>query len=137
TSVTLLLEYRTFDLLSMIDKHSRADVALKIRDEDIDEGKELIDEFGYEIFPAIRMRYMSTNEIGEFVQLGKGQDHMGRSGRGHGKMEKILTFKMVFTTYGMSCLSVQRKFLELGNLIVGIHRQASRKIALIETSKSL
>nr|GFB01666.1 hypothetical protein [Tanacetum cinerariifolium] len=37
TLVTLLLEYRTFDLLSMIDKHSRDDVALKIRDEDTDE----------------------------------------------------------------------------------------------------
>nr|GEV92176.1 hypothetical protein [Tanacetum cinerariifolium] len=35
--LTLLLEYQTFDLLSMIDKHLRADVALRIRDEDTDE----------------------------------------------------------------------------------------------------
>nr|GFB46764.1 hypothetical protein [Tanacetum cinerariifolium] len=35
SSVTLLLEYQTFDLLSMIDRYP-ADVALKIRDEDID-----------------------------------------------------------------------------------------------------
>nr|GFA18798.1 hypothetical protein [Tanacetum cinerariifolium] len=37
--MTLLLEYLTFDLLSMIDKHSRADAALRIRDEDTDEVK--------------------------------------------------------------------------------------------------
>nr|GEU38210.1 hypothetical protein [Tanacetum cinerariifolium] len=34
---------------------------------------------------AIRVRCWSTNRIRGFVQLGKGQGHMGRSGRGHGQ----------------------------------------------------
>nr|GFC76498.1 hypothetical protein [Tanacetum cinerariifolium] len=33
---------------------------------------------------AIRVRSWPTNRIRGFVQLGKGQLHMGRSGRGHG-----------------------------------------------------
>nr|GEY34494.1 hypothetical protein [Tanacetum cinerariifolium] len=40
------------------------------------------------------VRCMSTNEIRGFVQLGKGQGHMGRSGRGHGKkIEETLNLR--------------------------------------------
>nr|GFA17490.1 hypothetical protein [Tanacetum cinerariifolium] len=39
---------------------------------------------------AIRVICMSTNEIREFVHLGFGQGHMGRSGRGHGYYSYVM-----------------------------------------------
>nr|GEU79285.1 hypothetical protein [Tanacetum cinerariifolium] len=71
------------DLLSL-QKHKKTSPADQYIFQRRSDNKEESEKVVLGAEEAIRVRCWPSNRIREFVQLGKGQDHMGRSGRGHG-----------------------------------------------------